>query len=1056
MKLLNFFFFLAISFALTAQNAAVLNPYALPPVICEGESTQLNAGFVSGPGTLQTLTYSISPSDLIGVSGFCSGSGVRLWNGGTPGFRWQDTGSGAVQSVVVEFTVGVEETNTPHTRDVTLNGSIDPNGSFPGTAYNNNCFAAPSPSNHVTLNLTPSLYRVGSQNTIFISGTFFKWGLSPGVGSDFSGDQYAKITVTYLVFDGTYSWSPGGSTSEYLTVTPTETTTYTVTADYQGNTTTAQVTVGVTPRPVISADGPITDLCPGQAVTLTSSPAGSYLWSNGATTPSITVNSGGTYAVTADNCLTATPVTVTYQPAPAITADGPTQFCDGGTVGLTATEGSAYLWSTGETTQSIIASQTGNYSVTVTSASGCGQTASQDVTVAPLPEPEVRFDLYNACDTYSGWNLRLDNFFSDYVGRPITLAWYRTGETEPVSTNYYINVPANGNYYLVVSSEGCPDVVSETIQVQVDLGNPSEFGDHTWNVYVFQNENYYEYDPYYVYYGYYTEPSLSFDTRDRWDANYESPYYASGFTGCYLYEDYFLFSAKRRGFPCGYYQISIPGHDDWAELWVNGVKVWEHQDCCDDHANVWEGNLGPNSTIELKVTEISGSAFGAIDLNLIHTDITAPPVITASGPLDICSDESVMLTSDRTTGNLWNTGETTQSITVNSAGNYFVTTEGGEGCTAQSEPVTVSVTPVSTHTETVTVCESYTWPVDGLTYSESGIYTFTSGCQTEVLELTVQPVGTHTETVEACQSFTWPVNGTTYTESGTYTHENGCVTEALILTVWKKKPEKPGPVSGPDGNLCDVLVTFTCEPAERATSYTWTAPAGTTIVSGNGTTSIQLSISAGFPGGQLSVVSNNACGSSGARKISLQPKPSQPEIDGPACVSAYQVDLVFTVTNPEPGVAYTWKAPNNATITSGQGTASITVNWGNKSGKLTCTPSNSCASGPKGNVQVIVGCSSANGESGIAAKSGIAGQQATIFPNPTAGFAQILFTVSKESEYTLLMTDLTGKRLHHTTVWAVPGENKIDIDLSRFADGIYIVNLIGAENVESIRVVKTE
>ncbi|MFZ1528015.1 MAG: hypothetical protein WAT19_04640, partial [Ferruginibacter sp.] len=59
----------------------------------------------------------------------------------------------------------------------------------------------------------------------------------------------------------------------------------------------------------------------------------------------------------------------------------------------------------------------------------------------------------------------------------------------------------------------------------------------------------------------------------------------------------------------------------------------------------------------------------------------APPLITASGPVQFCQGSSVTLTSGSSSGNFWNTGATTQSITVNTTGNYFATTT-VNGCTS--------------------------------------------------------------------------------------------------------------------------------------------------------------------------------------------------------------------------------------------------------------------------------------------------------------------------------------------------------------------------------------
>jgi hypothetical protein len=94
----------------------------------------------------------------------------------------------------------------------------------------------------------------------------------------------------------------------------------------------------------------------------------------------------------AGGCISnATSAVINVQPAlpatPAITAGGATTFCAGGSVTLTSNVASTYLWSTGETTQSISATASGSYSVRVTNAGGCQSAASSAtvVTVNALP-----------------------------------------------------------------------------------------------------------------------------------------------------------------------------------------------------------------------------------------------------------------------------------------------------------------------------------------------------------------------------------------------------------------------------------------------------------------------------------------------------------------------------------------------------------------------------------------------------------------------------------------------------------------------------------------------
>jgi hypothetical protein len=74
---------------------------------------------------------------------------------------------------------------------------------------------------------------------------------------------------------------------------------------------------------------------------------------------------------------------------PSITAGGPTTFCAGGSVTLSAPAASSYHWSDGETTQSIVVSTSGTFSVTVTNASGCTSAQSAPVTVTVNPATAI-------------------------------------------------------------------------------------------------------------------------------------------------------------------------------------------------------------------------------------------------------------------------------------------------------------------------------------------------------------------------------------------------------------------------------------------------------------------------------------------------------------------------------------------------------------------------------------------------------------------------------------------------------------------------------------------
>jgi hypothetical protein len=78
------------------------------------------------------------------------------------------------------------------------------------------------------------------------------------------------------------------------------------------------------------------------------------------------------------------PVTAT------VTRSGPTDLCPGGSVTLTASQGTSWQWSNGATTQSIVVSESGSYSAMVTVTPGC--TATSDpviVTIADTQPPTI-------------------------------------------------------------------------------------------------------------------------------------------------------------------------------------------------------------------------------------------------------------------------------------------------------------------------------------------------------------------------------------------------------------------------------------------------------------------------------------------------------------------------------------------------------------------------------------------------------------------------------------------------------------------------------------------
>lgn len=200
-----------------------------------------------------------------------------------------------------------------------------------------------------------------------------------------------------------YQWS-NGNRSRVITVTEPGNFWVTVTDDI--GCTAKSRTVVVTKRPQLvpavladrPANGGYIKICQGDSVTLrTAEPFVSYKWSTGAETPTIKVSFAdrfGVAVVDTQGCTgVSLPVIVSTVPRPVVnlTAEGPTTFCEEQSVVLDAGAGhTRYEWSTGESTQKVIITKAGRYTVTVYNQDNCATTSSSvDVTVNPQPKPVV-------------------------------------------------------------------------------------------------------------------------------------------------------------------------------------------------------------------------------------------------------------------------------------------------------------------------------------------------------------------------------------------------------------------------------------------------------------------------------------------------------------------------------------------------------------------------------------------------------------------------------------------------------------------------------------------
>ena len=339
--------------------------------------------------------------------------------------------------------------------------------------------------------------------------------------------------------------------------------------------------------------------------------------------------------------------------------------------------------------------------------------------------------------------------------------------------------------------------------------------------------------------------------------------------------------------------------------------------------------------------------------------------------------------------------------TYNSTGAYTATLTNAAGC---DSVVTLNLTINNSNTgsETITSCDSYTWPADGSTYNSTGAYTATltnaAGCDSVVtLNLTITNSNTGSESVTECDNYTWPTDGNTYNSTGTYT---ATLTNAVG---------------------CDSIVTLDLtiinsntgsETVTECDSYTWPADGNTYTSTGTYSTTLTNAASCD------SVVTLNLT----INTVS----------DVTTAVSG------ITITANNTNASYIWLDCNNSyAIIPGETNQSYTPSAnGNYAVELAengCTDTSACVA-----ITTV----------GIIENT--FNEEFTLYPNPTDGLFSIQFNSSQEN-ITLRIMDASGK--------LIDTKNYDQADLIKYElnqpKGIYLIEVYDGENQRSLlRIIK--
>lgn len=268
------------------------------------------------------------------------------------------------------------------------------------------------------------------------------------------------------------------------------------------------------------------------------------------------------------------------------------------------------------------------------------------------------------------------------------------------------------------------------------------------------------------------------------------------------------------------------------------------------------------------------------------------------------------------------------------------------------------------------------------------------------------------------------------------------------LTLYSK-PATPGVPTGPITGVCAGTsnVTYTIAPVNLATYYTWIAPTNATIVSGQGTTSVTLNFNSVFTSGSLNVSAGNACGSGNSRATTIRSISLTPgTITGPATVCPNQTGLAYSIAAVAGATTYNWTVPAGASITAGQNSTVITVNYGASPGSVKVNSGNACGNSSYKTLAVSL-ISSCRG----AVTPREDDFNLFVFPNPSNSQFTMPRDPSMGSNVVLILRDLAGREI--STFENIKPDQDFQFG-STLPTGIYVAERISGSERKFFKLIK--
>jgi gliding motility-associated-like protein len=824
-------------------------------------TTQVSYTITNANGCTNTASVTVTVNQLptaaiatVGATTFCQGGSVTLLASNAPAgmtytYQWRLNGTAITGATANSFVANAS-------------------GSYSVTITTNSGCSATSAATVVTVNALPIL--AANTGAVAVCENATTTIANAQVGGLWSTANNTVATINAI-------------TGQVTGVNPgTTALTYTFTnANGCTNTSVTNFTVNALPSAIISASG-ATTFCQGGSVILTASTGTSYLWSTGATTASITVNNTQDVSVTVTNAngCSATSaimsVVVNALPVANITSLNGNAFCQGGSVTLVASNGSAYVWSNGANTQSTTVSTTQTLTVTVTNANGCSST-SAPFTVTMNAAPTTTITANGPTTFCAGGSVTLT--------APTAAAYlWSSGETTQsivasVDGPYTVTV-TNGNGCIATSANtnitvlSLPSVQASAGSNNVCVGSTVTLSNATiggvWSssnaavATVAAN-------------GTVTGVSAGLVTLTYTVTNANGCSNAVGFNMT-VNANPTLTAISGTAAVCAGSTTTLANSQfggTWSSSDVAVATIAAN--------GVVNGLTAGTATITYTYTNASGCTSNASTALVVN----ALPVATValSGPTTFCAGGSVTLTAPIGMNYAWSTGESTQSITVSTSGNYTVAITNANGCTATSAPVNVTVNALPT----VSIAA-----IGATTFCAGGSVTLISPLNSTYAYTwnlgTTQITGASNNTLVASATGAYSL---------TITDVNGCTaTSAAIPVTVNALPVVVATAGGPTTFCAGGSVTST---ATGATSYVWS----------NGSTAPSITVSSS---GTYSVVgtTNEGCASTSnviSVVVNALPTPSISSTGSTACLGT---TINLTANG---GATYSWSnGSTNASI----------------------------------------------------------------------------------------------------------------------------------------------